>query len=58
MVVSQLAPLNLQQNERLQALYHLAVELSALRSLESILETTLCHCVEDSAGAWRNRVIR
>ncbi|MBE7556886.1 MAG: GAF domain-containing sensor histidine kinase [Anaerolineales bacterium] len=37
---------NLQQDERLQALYHLAVELSALRSLDSVLNTALRHCLE------------
>jgi len=39
------APLNLEQDQRLQALYHLAVELSALRSLESVLNTALQHCL-------------
>ena len=34
-----------QQSERLQALYHLAVELSALHSLESVLDTALQHCL-------------
>lgn len=38
--------INLQQDERLQALYHLAVELSALRSLESVLNTALQHCLD------------
>jgi GAF domain-containing protein len=37
---------SLQPDERLQALYHLAVELSALRSLESVLNTALRHCLE------------
>lgn len=37
---------NLQRDERLQALYHLAVELSALRSLDSVLNTALRHCLE------------
>lgn len=37
---------NLQRDERLQALYHLAVELSALRSLNSVLNTALRHCLE------------
>lgn len=32
--------------EPLRALYHLAVELSALRSLESVLNTALRHCLE------------
>lgn len=36
----------LQRDERLQALYHLAVELSALRSLESVLNTALRHCLD------------
>ena len=37
---------NLQQSERLRALYHLAVELSALHSLESVLSTALTQCLE------------
>lgn len=40
------AEFNLQQDERLQALYHLAVELSALRSLESVLDMALQHCLK------------
>ena len=32
--------------ERLQALYQMAVELSALRSLESVLDTALKHCLD------------
>ena len=35
-----------QQRERLQALYHLAVELSALRDLKSALNTALRHCLD------------
>jgi signal transduction histidine kinase len=35
-----------EQRERLQALYHLAVELSALRDLQSVLDTALRHCLE------------
>ncbi len=35
-----------QQHERLQALYHLAVELSSLRSLESVLDVALRQCLE------------
>lgn len=46
MATHQLTPLNLRQDERLQALYHLAVELSALRSSESVLNTALRHCLE------------
>lgn len=42
--------LNLQQYERLQALYHLAGELSALRSLESVLDTALQHCLSLTAS--------
>ena len=38
--------LNTQQHERLQALYHLAVELSSLRSLESVLDVALKQCLE------------
>ena len=33
-------------HERLAALYHMAVELSALRSLDSVLNTALQHCLE------------
>lgn len=40
------AQAHLQQHERLQALYHLAVELSALRSLDSVLNTALQHCLD------------
>ncbi|MCB0209920.1 MAG: GAF domain-containing sensor histidine kinase [Anaerolineae bacterium] len=40
------AHLNSQQYERLQAFYHLAVELSSLRSLESVLDTALKQCLE------------
>lgn len=39
-----IAPLPV-QHERLQALYHLAVELSALQSLDSVLNTALAHCL-------------
>lgn len=38
--------LNIEHDERLQALYHLAVELSALRSLDSVLNTALEHCLQ------------
>lgn len=34
------------QRQRLQALYHLAVELSALRDLQSVLDTALQHCLD------------
>ena len=37
---------NVQQSERLQALYHLALELTALQSLDSVLNTALRHCLE------------
>jgi len=46
MVAVALPEINLQQHERLQALYHLAVELSALRSLESVLDVALQHCLD------------
>ncbi|MDW8325301.1 MAG: GAF domain-containing sensor histidine kinase [Anaerolineales bacterium] len=36
---------DLEQHERLQALYHLAVEISALRDLQSVLDTALRHCL-------------
>src|SRR3990172_1276183 len=35
-----------QQDKRLRALYHLAVELSALHTMESVLETALRNCLE------------
>lgn len=35
-----------QHGKRLRALYHLSVELSALRNLESVLKTALKHCLE------------
>lgn len=38
--------LNSQQHDRLQALYHLAVELSSLRSLETVLNTALKQCLD------------
>ncbi len=36
---------NSQQRQRLQALCHLAVELSALHDLQSVLDTALLHCL-------------
>ena len=39
-------PLQTEPFERLQALYQMAVELSALRSLETVLATALRHCLE------------
>src|ERR1044071_4829456 len=36
----------LQQTIQLRALYHLSVELSALRSLQSVLKTALKHCLD------------
>lgn len=39
-------PTKAEPYERLQALYQMAVELSALRSLESVLDTALTHCLE------------
>jgi signal transduction histidine kinase len=36
----------MQQTIQLRALYHLSVELSALRSLESVLKTALKHCLD------------
>ncbi|MBK8899696.1 MAG: GAF domain-containing sensor histidine kinase [Anaerolineaceae bacterium] len=44
MILTPLSP-SQTQNERLQALYHMAVELSALHSLESVLNTALQHCL-------------
>ena len=46
MVIDIFPQKNIQQDERLQALYHLAVELSALRSLDSVLNTALQHCLD------------
>ena len=37
---------DLEQTIQLRALYHLSVELSALRSLESVLKTALKHCLD------------
>jgi signal transduction histidine kinase len=37
---------SMQQTIQLRALYHLSVELSALRSLESVLKTALKHCLD------------
>jgi two-component system sensor histidine kinase DegS len=37
---------SLQQTNQLRALYQLSVELSALRSLESVLRTALKHCLD------------
>ncbi len=45
MISTPLAPTQT-QSDRLQALYDMAVELSALRSLESVLDTALNHCLE------------
>ncbi len=36
---------DVRQRERLEALYHLAVELSALHDLQSVLNTALRHCL-------------
>ncbi|MFW5943474.1 MAG: GAF domain-containing sensor histidine kinase [bacterium] len=41
-----IAPENVRRYERLEALYHMAVELSALRSLDSVLNTALRHCLD------------
>ena len=41
-----LSLVNGQRDQRLEALYHLAVELSALQSLESVLNTALRHCLD------------
>jgi signal transduction histidine kinase len=43
---SQIEQITSQQDKRLRALYHLAVELSALRTMESVLETALRHCLD------------
>lgn len=40
-----LLEINTPQQERLQALYHLAVELSALHDLKTVLNTALHHCL-------------
>lgn len=45
MTVDTLSQVNVQHHDRLQALYQMAVELSALRSLESVLDTALQHCL-------------
>lgn len=46
MTTTPTAYLNSQQYERLEAFYHLAVELSSLRNLESVLDTALKQCLE------------
>jgi signal transduction histidine kinase len=46
MINPQLTQSNVEPYERLQALYQMAVELSALRSLETVLDTALQHCLE------------
>lgn len=38
--------INNQDEQRLRALYHLSVELSALQPLESVLSTALKHCLD------------
>ena len=38
--------IQINQYDQLQALYRMAVELSALRSLETVLNTALQHCLE------------
>lgn len=37
---------NIRRHEGLEALYRMAVELSALRSLASVLNTALQHCLD------------
>lgn len=46
MIENPLEQLTHQQNKQLQALYHLSVELSALHTMESVLQTALRHCLE------------
>lgn len=46
MTTGLLAQPSIHFQEHFQALYHLAVELSALRSLDSVLNTALRHCLE------------
>jgi signal transduction histidine kinase len=46
MTLQDLEHITSQQDKRLRALYHLAVELSALHTMESVLETALRHCLE------------
>jgi signal transduction histidine kinase len=46
MSLDQLEQLTHQQDKRLRALYHLSVELSALHTMESVLQTALRHCLE------------
>lgn len=45
-VTENLSDQTIQQTIQLRALYHLSVELSALRSLESVLKTALKHCLD------------
>jgi len=45
-VIEPISDTTLEQTIQLRALYHLSVELSALRSLESVLKTALKHCLD------------
>lgn len=46
MVTETSSEVTFQQTIQLRALYHLSVELSALRSLQSVLKTALKHCLD------------
>jgi signal transduction histidine kinase len=46
MLTENITDATMQQTIQLRALYHLSVELSALRSLESVLKTALKHCLD------------
>lgn len=46
MIIDNSDKTTIEQNIQLRALYHLSVELSALRSLESVLTTALKHCLD------------
>jgi signal transduction histidine kinase len=46
MTVDSVSQGNAEQGERLRALYHLSVELSALHSLDTVLNTALTHCLD------------
>ncbi|MCP4363675.1 MAG: GAF domain-containing sensor histidine kinase [Chloroflexi bacterium] len=46
MLISSTPKESIHQTEPLQALYHLALELTVLQNLESVLNTALRHCLE------------
>jgi hypothetical protein len=59
MVISTTSEKKIQESERLKALYQLALELTALQKLDSVLNTALHHCLQltDSQFGFRGRGI-